>query len=223
MGAVNRSGKFWLIGGLLCVLCGCAGENADRLVAVSQTHLDAQAAHLEAASRHLDQAHDLLAAEPDPRQAGAALDAGRNELQQAIAVGQSVRQDVEKLGQSDASLQKQINSQRNDWLGPKAKRVRNRLILILILIGIGAALLRFGPLLGGPYGGAAIVAGHVLTIFALPLFRMGWRWVVGAAEWLIGMLEKVGNDALSSAASATSAASQSVSVSGAPHAATGSD
>src|SRR5580658_9165617 len=114
MGAVNRSGKFWLIGGLLCVLCGCAGENADRLVAVSQTHL-------EAASRHLDQAHDLLAAEPDPRQAGAALDAGRNELQQAIAVGQSVRQDVEKLGQSDASLQKRINSQRNDWLGPKAK------------------------------------------------------------------------------------------------------
>jgi hypothetical protein len=190
------------------------------LQADSQASLDAQSAHLTAAAQHLDQAHDLLAQEPDPRQAGAALDAGRDEVRLAIAAGQTVRQDVEKLGQSDASLQRKINSERNDWLGPKAKRVRNRLIVLLVLVGLGVALLKFGPLLGGPYGGAAIVAGHLLTVFAWPLFKMGWSGMVRVAGWVVGILEKIGDDALSAAKSAST---QTVSAAGASHAATGSD
>jgi hypothetical protein len=203
----------------LCIAVGCSSPSAGDLAATSQSHLADQSAHLDAAAQHLSEAHNRLAGQADLHDVGQELDAGIDEVQQARAAGQLVQQDVEILGGSAEEWQQEIDSQRNDWLGPRVIRLRNRLILISILVGVGAALLRFGPLLGGPVGGAAIVAGHVLTVFALPLFRLAWVGIVRVWTWGVDLLEKLGDRA----SAAQKATTPTTKPSGATNAPAGSD
>jgi hypothetical protein len=177
---------------LVCVLGACsATEQVAEQTQASQTHLNEQGAVLGDTMQHLQEASRRLAGQADPNRAGDELTAGRLGVQQASILNQTIRQDVTELSKSAASLQQQIDDHRNDWLGPRARRLRNRIIVLLILVSIGAALLKLGPLFGGPFGGGAIVAGHLLTAFALPLIRgiwtvLGYVWTetIAAAKWL---------------------------------------
>jgi hypothetical protein len=182
---------------ILSAASGCASPSASRLVANSQSGMQVVSAHLTAAQSDLAEAHNRLIGEPDPHQAGQELDAGRNELEQAITAGQLVRQDVLKLGESDINLQHQIDSHRNDWLGPRAKRLRDKLIVLAVLLTLGAALLRVGPLFGGPWGAAIVVAGNVLTAFVSPLIRFAWNVILRLANWLLAHLKKIGKTTVS--------------------------
>jgi hypothetical protein len=212
----------WIAATLMCAAAGCSAQDAGGLAADSQSQLAAQSSHLDAAGRHLTEAHNRLAGEADPEHATEELEAGQQEVQQAAAAAQLIQQDVGQLGQSATDLQQQIDSHRNDWLGPRAIRLRNRLILIAVLLSVGAALLRFGPLFGGPFGGAAIVAGHLLTVFALPVARAAWRGIVWLATWLVGLLEKLG-DRVTAQKNLPATSIQTSNPPGAKHAPAGSD
>lgn len=202
----------------VCALAGCSAQNAGNLAAAAQAQLAVLSGHLDGAGQHLAEAHNRLAGQADPNGVGQELEAGREEVQQAAAAEQMLQENVGQLGESAEELQQQFDSHRNDWLGPRAIRLRNRLILIAVLLSVGAALLRFGPLFGGPFGGAAIACGHLLTVFALPLGRMAWRGMVRAASWVVGLLEKVGDRA-----AAASNVAQTTNPFGATHAPAGSD
>lgn len=182
----------------VCLLAGCANGGA-ALSSASRTHLDDQSAHLQAASDHLTEAHKRLAAEPDPHNAAAEVDAGNSEVQQAQQSNLLIRQDLGNLSNSAANLQKEIDSHKNDLLGPRAIRIRNRVILAIVLLSVGAALLQLGPLMGGPFGGAMIVIGHLLTIFISPLLKLAWAGLVWLWGWIETELEKLGNKAVASA------------------------
>jgi len=199
---------------LACALTACATDGVARLAAVSQSHLDQQSSHLDAAAQHLLEASRRLAGQNDPHKAAEEVDAANEQVRQAIAANQQIRQDETALRSAAESLQKHIDEHRNDLLGPRAIRIRNRLILIAVLLLLGAALLRFGALLGGPLGGAAIVAGHFLTVFAWPILRGAWAVIVRLARWAWSELGKIADRA--------APASPQSSVPGAVHATLGS-
>jgi hypothetical protein len=179
----------------LCALAGCAATNATQLAGLSQSHLDDLSAHLDAAGQDLLVAQTRLAGEPDPHQAIQAVNGGIGEIQLAGAVASQVRQDVTELSSKATALQRQIDEHKNDLLGPRAIRIRNRVICIAVLISIGAALLQWGPLLGGPWGGAAIVIGHLLTAFLLPIVRFAWKVILWVFDFVVGALSDLGNKA----------------------------
>ncbi|MGD1275691.1 MAG: hypothetical protein ABR964_00535 [Tepidisphaeraceae bacterium] len=191
---------------LACALTACATGGVARLAAVSQSHLDQQSSHLDAATRHLLEAHRRLATQNDPHNAVEEVDAGNEQVRQASAANQQIRQDEIALRNAATSLQKHIDEHRNDLLGPRAIRIRNWLILIAVVLSLGAALLQFGPLLGGPLGGAVIIAGHVLTVFAWPILRGAWALTVRLARWAWSGLEKIADRAAQPGAAPTSAA-----------------
>ncbi len=196
-----------LCAALVCGLSGCAAPSLSSRAALSQSHLDEQGGYLNSAISHLQAAHDRMQSQPDPHQAGEELDAGRSAVGLAQADAQKISQDVHDLAQSEASarqtavsLQHEIDSHRNDLLGPRAKRIRNHLILCSVLIGIGWGLLKIGPLFGGPFGGGVLVLGHLLTGFLSPLvstirflLAMLWRGIVSLTRWGVARLEKLGN------------------------------
>lgn len=204
---------------LVCALVACsAAPRLSEQTQASQTHLQEQGILLGNALQHLQEANRRLSAQADPNRAGDELMAGRNGVEQANTLNLQIRQDVTELGTSAASLQKQIDDHRNDWLGPRARRVRNRIILLVILVLIGVALLKLGPMFGGPFGGGAIVAGHLLTAFALPLIRglwtlLGYAWTGGAAlgKWLA---EKLANLAAAKAPAVLPTSASAVSAGG---------
>ncbi|MGA2583170.1 MAG: hypothetical protein ABSG31_07830 [Tepidisphaeraceae bacterium] len=160
---------------LLASLGGCAAPSAAQQASLSQSHLDQQVNLMNDALTHVQAARQNLAAGADASHATANLDAGIQSLEQALALAPLLRQDITALSNTAVSLQKQIDAHRNDLFGPRAIRIRNRLILVAILVGLGAALLQLGPLLGGPFGGGLIVAGHLLTAFIVPLGGLAFK------------------------------------------------
>jgi hypothetical protein len=177
---------------ILCLATGCAGPSPAQIAAQSQSHLDAQDNQLTSASQHLAAAATRLAAEPDPRRAGDELAAGAAQVRQASQSNQAIRADVQTLGDQAVALQKQIDSHQNDLLGPRGKRIRNYLILAGVLIAVGAILLRVGPLLGGPVGGAILLTGHLLTAFAWPVLQAIVSYAGGIWSWVIAKLSALG-------------------------------
>jgi hypothetical protein len=204
----------------VCALAGCAASSATQLAGLSESHLDDLSAHLDAAGQDLLAAQARLANQPDPHQAIQAVNGGYAEIQQAAAVDSQVQHDVSDLASKATALQKQIDEHKNDLLGPRAIRIRNRVICIAVLISIGAALLQWGPLLGGPWGGAAIVIGHLLTLFIMPIFRFAWRVILWVFDFVVGALNDLGQKA---ATANQLVASPAGAKSGASNAQTGSD
>lgn len=180
---------------LACALTACATGGVAQLAAVSQSHLEQQSSHLDAATQHLLEAHRRLATQNDPHNAAEEIDAGNEQVRQASAVNQQIRQDELALRKAAESLQKHVDEHRNDLLGPRAIRIRNWLIVIAVVLSLGAALLQFGPLLGGPLGGAVIVTGHVLTVFAWPILCGVWAVTVRVVRWALSGLEKIADRA----------------------------
>ena len=114
----------WLV--LLCALSACSGPGLSNSAALSESHVDEQGGHLSSAMGHLQEAHDRLALESDPHLAGQELEAGRASVGLAQGDNQKISQDIRDLAQSEAvaqqkaeSLQREIDSHRNDLLGPR--------------------------------------------------------------------------------------------------------
>jgi hypothetical protein len=192
---------------IFCLLTGCAGRSISAQRSASQTHLDQQDAQLAGASKHLQEARRRLGAEPDPRNAAQEVTAGYEQVQQVSATSQQIRNDVGALSDTASLLQRDIEDHRDDLLGPRGRRIRNRVILAAILAAIGYGLLQIGPLFGGPVGGIAIVFGHLLTAFAIPAlraamttFRMAWNSALGIGGWIVSLLGKIGNQRAASPA-----------------------
>ena len=191
---------FTTIVGISISCGGCGVAPLAARVTVSQAHLAQQASELAGALADLDQARQRIQSQADPHQAAQAINAAHDQVRQASADNRTIAQDLNQLNETASSLQHQIDAHRNDLLGPRARRIRNGLIIVAVLVGVGPALLQLGPLFGGPVGGVVIVAGHLLTAFIVPLLR-GLRWLleqawaaaVPAVLWIITQLEKLGS------------------------------
>jgi hypothetical protein len=180
---------------------------------LSEAHLAQQANDLASALQDLGEAQQRLRSQPDPHNAGEKIDAGCIHVRQAWVQNQTIAQDLYQLNETAASLQHQIVEHRNDLLGPRGRRIRNEIIILAVLVGIGAALLRIGPLFGGPFGGAVIVVGHLLTACIVPLLSglwwllsQAWSAAVVAVKRIIAALEKLGGAKGASAANQQSGA-----------------
>jgi hypothetical protein len=176
---------------LLTALSACASPAPRELAGISRTHLDQLDQLLTSARGQLLSARrDLSSAAPpaNPPAAAHDLDGGARSLATAHDLVPLLRQDVQSLSDAAVNLQNQIDAHQNDLLGPRAKRIRNRLILLALLASIGAALLRVGPLFGGPLGGAAVLTGHLLTAFAVPLITTTFSILRRILSWTIGKL-----------------------------------
>jgi hypothetical protein len=167
----------------------------------AQAHLAQQADELANAMADLVQARQRLSSDADPHQVGPEIESAYDDVQRAAAANRIIVRDFQKLDQNAQLLQHQIEAHRNDLLGPRGRRIRNGMIIVAVLVGIGAALLRLGPIFGGPIGGVAIVAGHLLTAFIVPVMKGLW-WLVQSAwsaavlgvKSLVAALEKLGGD-----------------------------
>jgi hypothetical protein len=230
-----------ILAGISCALwlanlTGCAPQNVAAQAAASQSDLDLQQTHLNSAAQHLAEAHSRLAQEPDPRNAGSEINAAGNAVLQARSESQKIGQDVVALSNATESLQHEIDGHRNDLLGPRARRIRNRVILAMVLATLGWGLLRIGPLFGGPLGGGAIVAGHLLTAFAIPIlkaawFALGifWTWMLGLWRYAMAGLSSLGGtgagalNSVSTSSTSVEIPSINATTTGVAHAATGSD
>ncbi|MDP9175424.1 MAG: hypothetical protein M3O30_16400 [Planctomycetota bacterium] len=216
-------------------LTACAARNFATRAAQSQSRLDDQSQQLGSAAAHLREAHRRLAQEPDPKSAATEVDASLQDVTQAAQSTQHIRQDITDLSSAAQSLQHQLDARHNDLLGPRAQRIRNRVILLATLAALGWGLLQLGPTLGGPLGGGAIVAGHLLTAFAFPLLHAAWSAlrsilatiiVVATAIWTraISALNQLGSTATRSTPATTTLPTHlNPQPTGAAHAATGSD
>lgn len=185
--------------GFCVFLCGCAAPLSAQATA-AQAHLAGQADDLAGALADLDQARQRVSSQADPRQAAAAIESASGRVRAAAQQNRAIAQDFRQLDATAQSLQHQIDAHRNDLLGPRGKRIRNAVVVIAVLIGIGAALLQLGPVFGGPVGGAIVIVGHLLTAFIVPLFQglcwlveQAWSAAVLGARWIVAELEKLGN------------------------------
>jgi hypothetical protein len=170
---------------------GCARTDIGDRQSTAQSHLAQQGEFLAGAMGHLDRARARLGAETDPAKAGDEISAGYAQVQRADSLRREMGRDVSDLGGAAVSLQREIDSHRDDLLGPRGKRVRNRVLLVMVLAAIGWGLLELGPVFGGPVGGAVIVAGHVLTAFVVPLVGLEWKLIVAAWEWIVAALDRL--------------------------------
>jgi hypothetical protein len=184
---------------LCCIAGGCAASIEDR-EARSREHLDQEDQYLSGAMEHLQAARQRLGGQADPEKAGDELAAGASQVAQARGMQSLIRGDVSQLGGTAAALRKEIDSHRDDLLGPRGKRIRNRIVVLAVVAMIGWGLLRLGPVFGGPVGGGVIVLWHLLTAFAVPLVRLLgivlseiWKGAVLAGQWVAGRLEKLAN------------------------------
>jgi hypothetical protein len=210
----------------LLLLVGCAGPSAAQEASVSQSHLDREENLLTDALHHIDTARREIPTSAGLQSAPGEISAGYNSLSAAHDLLPTIRKDVTDLADTATSLQNQIDSHRNDLLGPRARRIRNRVIVISLLLGFGAALLQLGPLIGGPFGGGLIVAGHLLTVFLVPLWQAALAVLkktisaaVAGITKIVGYLDTLAG----SGAAALTKTSTNQEGSGTPHAAAASD
>lgn len=184
---------------LTLLLGGCRATVAQQRNA-AQTQLQAQAQNLQQASAHLAEAQVRLAAEPDPRQAGAELRLGADGVKQADVDNHQIQQQVVALGKTAENLQADIDKHRDDLLGPRGHRILWGAAIVLTLVLLGAAFLQVGPMFGGVCGGGLIVLGHLLTACLVPAWQLLSGLVAGLFSWIVTLLSRIGN---SKAASAT--------------------
>jgi hypothetical protein len=216
---------------VLCAVvsaAGCGAVPLNQKIGSSETHVDSQATALTDANQHLQEAQNRLSKQPDPRNAGAELKQGIANVQTASAINTQIRQDVQSLGSTAQNLQTQLIDHQNDWLGPRARRLRNHILIAISLLALGAGLLWLGPMFGGPIGGAAIVAGHLLTAFTVPIwnltirgFSTAWNWLAAMSKSTVSLLSKLGGRQSANATQLNIATSSPTT--GAIHAPTGSD
>jgi hypothetical protein len=189
----------WVV--MVCALLagGCAGMGASDRRAAAIARVTAQTAQLDAAATHLNVASQRLSKEADPQHAADELAAGAAQVQLARTATKAISLDISELGGQAVSLQAQIDAHQNDLLGPRGKRIRNRVIIVAVVAAIGWSLLQLGPVFGGPIGGAVLVAGHVLTAFVVPVFGLltkflgvAWGWIAAGGKWAIGALDRLG-------------------------------
>ena len=189
----------WVV--MVCALVGggCAGAAVNDRRAAAIARVTAQTAQLDAAATHLNVASQRLSKETDPQHAAEELAAGAAQVQLARTATKAISRDISDLGGQAVLLQRKSDAHQNDLLGPRGKRIRNRVIILAVIAAIGCSLLQLGPVFGGPIGGAVLVAGHVLTAFMVPVFGLlvkflgvAWGWIAAGGQWAIGALDRLG-------------------------------
>jgi hypothetical protein len=186
----------------ICIfLCGCSAQSLSAQATAARAHLAQQADELSNAMAELVQARQRLSSNGDPDRVGPEIEAGYDHVRRAAEANRIIARDFQQLNENAQLLQHQIEAHRNDLLGPRGRRIRNGVIIVAVLVAIGAALLQLGPIFGGPIGGVAIVAGHLLTAFIVPILKglwwlAQWTWSEAAlgVKSAVAALEKLGGD-----------------------------